>query len=343
MYLKPALERNVETVISYYRRSPFAVKSQHLLVRLLHAITTPQSQELLRYYDNVDTIALNIGQTLGLTSPISKGRLWDGVFYGKGNVEILFADNESFNPIDADDDWENLEPIKVLRHPRSDLNMNIPDGNNTGIEQGIVVISINIPMLAIQYRAFRREEAKFAFSTGNNERSIMQFIHMYPLTNMIRSHLDVAIFNRFDKTFRGLPIGEHAVKHPFYLIDYRKEMDLFIDLTLESLQDTAKGFYDVLRTIPAVSQDNMVEVMRLPDVATTRQIVWALLITRLPALLFLFESAKLHPSTKNGMEVNAIRRHLTQLRAENVIRSVLGKYPYLCMDVEYDIKKLMEN
>ena len=343
MYLKPALERNVETVITYYRRSPFAVKSQHFLVRLLHAITTPKSQELLRYYDNVEASALNIAMTMGMTSPISRGNLFNGIFYGPGNVEVLIADNTPFDPVAADADWENLEPIRVLRHPRSDLTMNIPNGKNTGIEEGLVVVSVNIPLLAIQYRAFRQEENRLAFITGANQRSIMQFMHMYPLTNMVRSHMDVVMFNRMDRMIRGLPMGETTQKHPFYLIDYSKELNLFHERTIESLQDTAKGVYDTLRSIPAVTKENLVEVMDLPDMAATRQVVWALVLARLPALNFLFRMAKDGPSTKNGMEVNTIKRRLLQLRTEHLFQSVFNRYPSLHMDVEMELKDLMDH
>ena len=343
MYLKPVLERNIETVIKYYRKSPFAVKSQHLLVRLLHAITTPKSQELLRYYNNVDASVLNIAQTLGFTSAISRGKIWNGVFYGPGNPEILIADNEPFDPIKADSDWENLEPIRVIRHPRSDLNMNIPNGNKTSSETGIVVIVINVSMLAIQYRAFRREENRQSYLTETNERSMVQFLHMYPLTNMVRSHMDYVMFNRINNLARGYPIGEATVKHPFYLIDYSQELNNFHTNTIHSLNDTAKGFYDTLRSIPAISKENLVPVMELPDITGTRQVIWALILARLPALNFLFWSAKNGPNTKNGMEVNAIKRRLLQLRTENLLHSVFGNYPSLSMDIEAELKELIEN
>lgn len=343
MYLKPALERNIEAVITYYRKSPFAVKSQHLLVRLLHTITTPKSQELLRYYDNVEASALNIAQTLGFTSAISKGKIWNGIFYGPGNPEVLIADTTPFNPIEADLNWENLEPIQVLRHSRSDLNMNIPNGIKSSDEVGLAIIVINIPLLAIQYRAFRREENRQAFLTNSNERSIMQFLHMYPLTNMVRSHMDYVMFNRINNLAHGYPIGEASIKHPFFLIDYSQELNQFHEHTLQTLNDTAKGFYDTLRSVPTVSEENLAYVMKLPDIAGTRQVIWALILARLPALNFLFWSAKTGPNTKNAMEVNSIKRRLLQLRTENLLHSVLGNYPSLYMDVEMELRNLITN
>ena len=70
-----------------------AVESSHFLVRLLQSITVPQSQNIERYYDNVDAISLNVSMALKMTSAISKGEMFDGVFYGKGNPEILIAHN----------------------------------------------------------------------------------------------------------------------------------------------------------------------------------------------------------------------------------------------------------
>jgi len=335
-YLKPNLKHNVESVISYYRKSPFAVKSQHFLVRLLHAIIVPKSQEIERYYDNVDAIALNIGMTMGMTSSISRGHIFNGVFYGKGNHEILIADNTSFNPIEAEKNWEELEPIKVLRHPRSDLNFNLPDGTNTGVEDGFVVISVNIPMLAVQYRSWRRQEGRFSLVTGASERNIMQFIHMYPIPNMLRSHADLAIFNRlFNWTF-GLPMGEATVKHPFFLIDYHKDVDHTIDVVLDNLDRVHKNFYDTLGSIPAITEDSMQEVLQLPEIPATRQVIWALTIARLPTLRLLFKLAEAGGGNKNQLEKNHIIRKLKEYKTANFFKSYLPKERYLDLQAEIE-------
>lgn len=341
MYLKPNLKRNVDAIINYYRNSSYAVKSQHFLIRLLLSLTTPKSQEIERYYSNVDSTCLNIAMTLGMTSSISKGSLFKGIFYGQNNKEILIADNSEFDPIEADNNWEELEPIRVIRHPRSDLTFNIPNGINTGIEDGICVIIINIPMLAIQYRAFRNKENKNAFSTGANERSIMQFIHMYPLTNMVRSHADVAIFNRASKLFTGEPLGVSKLKHSFYLIDYSDQLDEFLIDTLCSLEETTKNLNDTLRSIPVITKKDLTELFTLPDVAVTRQLLWAYTIACLPALVFLFKTAKYGIETKNGSELNMIRRKLIQQKSENLMKTMLSSDISLLMDIESEIDILM--
>ena len=194
--IKKLLNHNLDRVIRYYRQSPMAVKSSHLLVRLLHSIAVPKSQHIIRYYSNVSDIALEVAMSMGITSSLYKGRVFNGIFYGEGSQEIIIAHDTPFDYLDIEDNWENLEPIKVVRHSRSDLGMNIPDGTVTGNNDGVAVIMINVVMLALQYRAFREQEARFRLMNGINERSIYQFVHMYPLTNMIRSQTDCALFNR---------------------------------------------------------------------------------------------------------------------------------------------------
>ena len=95
LYIKHGLLRNLSMVIKFYRRNPMAVKSDHFLIRLLQSINVPHSQNIERYYNNVDAVSLNVSMMLKMTSSIFKGQLFNGIFYGPGNDEILIAHNES--------------------------------------------------------------------------------------------------------------------------------------------------------------------------------------------------------------------------------------------------------
>ena len=54
--LQAGLQRNLNTVMQYYRTHPMAVESDHLLVRLLQSIDIPLSQNPERYQDNVQAM-----------------------------------------------------------------------------------------------------------------------------------------------------------------------------------------------------------------------------------------------------------------------------------------------
>jgi hypothetical protein len=322
-FIRDGLLRNLGTVLRYHRKNPMAVNSGHFLVRLLGSISVPKSQQLERYYDNVDAISLNLSMALKMTSSIYKGQVFDGVFYGEGNREILLAHNEPFNVHEAHREWENVCAIKVLRHPYSDLGLNTPDGKQNGVEEGICVIAINIPMLAVQYRAFRIQEEYYASEEINSQRSVMQFLRMYALPNMLPSHLDYALFNRMFNLQTGAPMGATKKKHSFYLTDYSRNVDDFQSGIIANLDVVGRSFSKILGTIPLVAKESLGQAMSLPDVVPTRQVDWALSLARIPALHFLFSAGRFGPRTTNQQEVNQVLRSVLSYRTNNIFKSVL--------------------
>ena len=343
VYVKQGLQRNLQIVTQYYRTNPMAVNSSHFLVRLLQSITIPQSMNLERYYANVDAISLKLSMAMKMTSSIFKGQLFDGVFYGPNSLEVLIADNESFDIVEANKNWEDLCPVQVLRHPKSDLGLNLLDGTNTGSETGLAVIVINIPMLALQYRAFRYNEIYLSKSEdtedGDSQKSIMQFVHMYVLPNMLYSHLDQAIFNRIDNFEKGAPLGKSKKNHPFYLTDWSSKLNQIHGILLNNLKTTKRNFFDILKTIPMVTCENAAELMIVPDLVPTRQVIWALSISRLNVLSFIFRVFEEGAGIKNQSEINYVLKQILNYRTNNLMKSILPLDVYF--DIENDINELI--
>jgi len=347
LYVKAGLEKNLIQVIMFYRRNPMAVHSDHFLVKLLQSVTIPQSQNLERYYNNVDALALNLSMALGMTSPIFKGRLFDGVFFGKGNYELLIANDETIDPFEADKEWQNIAAVRILSHPRSDLGFNLPDGKLTGSEQGLAVISINIPLLAIQYRAFRLNEIRIN-SNENGEvidstLTVNHFIHMHVLPNMMYSYLDHVLFNRISNLQSGVPLGESKKPHSFYLTDFSVKLNHVQTAILNYLHKTEKDFTGILQNIPVVSKKDTSVLMELPDLPLTRQVLWGLILARLPELTFLCRMSKDNVGNKNQSEINRILRYFLNYKSDNLFRSMLPLdiFTDIMDDIE-DIKHMIK-
>lgn len=339
-WVRDGLKRNLGTTIAYYRRNPQAVRGEHFLVRLLQSITVSQNQQLERYYANVDALALYLANALKMTSSIANGKIFKGVFYGEGTSEILIAVDTDFDPLWAHKNWENLPSVTVLRHPRSDLAMNLPDGQATGTETGLAVIAINITMLAIQYRAFRLNEMKNAkFEDG--QRSIQQFIHMYVLPNMLASQTDVAIFNRIDNLSKGAPLGQSKKRHAFYLPDtYDRRCQQIQEGILGHIETSNLDFVTILRSVPVVTKENLEQALRLPNIAPTMQVEWALTIARLPGLAFLTRVAPMGGKNRNQRELNAIVRMALRYKTANILRNRLPEDLY--WDVQLEIDQILK-
>lgn len=326
-YIRDGLKHNLDRTIKYYRQNPWAVPSDHFLVRLIQSIVVGVNMPLERYYANVDNLSLNLSMALKMTSSIYKGKLHDGVFYGKGCHEILIAHDTEFNFWDAEKNWEDLQPIQVLRHPRSDLEMNLPDGkvNTEETINGLAVIAINIPMLAVQYRSWQRQEWAIAEQMGDSPRSIMQFVHMYLLPNMLYSQLDYAIFNRIYRTMHDFPnySTKMARNLPFYTTDFSDRVNASQEVVLNNLAKVGRSFTGILRNIPAVTMQDMDQVMTVPDVAPTRQVTWALAIARIDAVRLMLDLSKWHPKFRNGQELNRLRQALRNFASNSVMKEML--------------------
>lgn len=335
-YVKDGLRKNLATVIKYYRNTSMAVPANHFLVKLLQSIAVSQSLPLDRYYANVDAVAMNLSMALKMTSSIYGGKIFSGTFYGPGSDEVIIANDDPFDPRVIDRDWKNASPVKVLMHPKTDLALNIPNGDSNGTEKGLSVFTVNIPMLAVMYRAFRNSEIAFVQNAEESQRSLMQFIHMYVLPNMLFSHLDIALFNRVHHLQRGLGMSTSRRNHPFYLTDWTLRVDRVQTDILDFLDKGQYNFGTMLRYIPAAVEDNMEEVMLLPNLAPTRQVMWALTAARLPVLDFLFLQNSRGNAYPNRAEINKVLRDVLWYGRDQMLRQ------YLPIDIYYDVSDQVE-
>lgn len=336
--IKDGLNENLDKALDYYHRASQAVGSSHLLVRLITALGVPYTQDISRYYANVRESCLSTTKIIGLTSSINKGSLFRGVFYGPGSREAIIAHDDGFDPEMAHQNWRQLEPIQVIRHPRTDLGLVPPAGKNIGIEEGVAVILINVPMLAIQYRAWKLNEARNEAVHGIQPHAMPVFLHMYPLANMLRSHIDIAIFNRYRAFFYGSPIGVCQKDTPFFIMDYERRLNSYIETNLKMMASDQLSFIEVMRNIRLPSSDDIYERMMLPDVAPTRQVIWAFTLGSMDLLEFLFRFSESNHSSKNGAEITRVWRRYREYRNEGIIRSMLP--PDLQLDFDFTIETM---
>lgn len=332
-YVREGFKDNLSKVITYYRKNPQAVKSDHFLVKLLQSITVSQSLDTVRYYNAVDAMALNMSMALKMTSSIYPGKVFNGIFYGLGNDEILIATDMGFDPLYAHDHWRDVCAVQVLRHPRSDLYLTLADGKSTGREQGVVVVTVNIPLLAIQYRAFRMNER---LATLDSQQSVMQFVHMYVLPNMLPGHLDYAIFNRLFMRLLFKEPGINERKLPFFLTDYSQRADDVLKEVLNTVSTHAYRFDTIMRSIPSVTASEGIETFKLPELAPTRQVLWSLVVSRLPILEFLFRIYDRVRSSQNSGEINKVLRAALFYRNDGTLRDNLP------LDLYYDAMETVD-
>lgn len=329
--IKRTYQRELDKIVEYYNTRVYAVQSNHLLCRILTTGYVPIQYEMSRFMEVAYTRAPYVAKYFNLTSEINYGKFFDGVFYGEGNDEIILYTDDYFNPFDAIANWRTLKPVTVLEHPISDLDLLLPNGENNSTAKGLCVISINLPMLLAMYKGFLQHQASIG-----GQRGVTHFVHMYVLPGMLQSHLEIVLLNRVKNQFYAAPMSSSLKHHPFMVTDYSNQVDRVAKDIIKHLKDKQTLYTQYLKCIPSFYNEDMQEFLLMPDMAKTRQVWWALILTRLGTMKFLLDIGEDKGVSSNGTYINKIQIDIKQLLRENLIATVLPK------DLFYETKETFE-
>jgi hypothetical protein len=295
----------------------------------------------MQYASVAETRAAYIANSFRMTSELTAGHAFDGVFYGPGSPEVLLHRDCYFDPIHASKHWRHISAIQVHRHPQSHLGLLLANGKETCSESGIGVISVNIGLLAMQYRGFILEQYRKLQNHSESLLGINHFIHMNVLPPILYRHMDYVLMNRMMNLFYGAPMGQAYLKHPFLLYDYQQKLDKSLGFYLKHIQDKSMRYEDMLLGIPAIFANTQYEALQLPDYAPTRQVQWSLLLARLPVIQFLIDVGGDKGKRRNSTQLNNLNRHITRLLRDNSIMQ--GLNPSLSIDYQIQLEALQRS
>lgn len=327
---------DINKVIEYYRYGSFFVPNTHLLVRLINTVGTPLSYELNHYYEVTLARALYSANSLKLTSSINYGQWHVGEFYFNC-PEVIIAYNGSDSPQELAKGWQDLQPVKVLECPASNMNYLLPNGINHSSERGLVVIAIDIVQLMIQYRCFMEVQSAKAAKGLDNVDTTKHFVAKYVLPNMLRSQTDMVLFNRLYNLEMGAPMGVAAKRQPFHISDYTGVLDKNLHLFLDRIRNTGRDFENYIEQLPRFFSDNP---LGMPDILETRQVWWALFLARKRQIEFLLEIGGEKGLQMNQAEVNQLKRMVKQFKSDRIYDKVLPEG--MKLDMDYFFKQVTE-
>ena len=276
-------QSEIDKAISFYQTRVHSVKSNHLLCRLLITSSPEFDQDNERFAQYAQTKAPYLSKHFGMTSSIGSGKTKESIFYGDDIDEILLYTESYFDPFTILNDWKNIQAIKVINHPFSCLIPKLFNGKKKESGSGISVVGIDIALLLMQYRGWLIEQKQRQEETGS-VLSEGHFVSMYVLPQMLRTHTEIAIFNRLTNLNDGAPMTEMLIKNSFVVLDYHSKLDKALKDVLRFIKDKSALYSYSLKTIPCAFEENMQKALLLPDVAPTVQVWWALIIARASTL-----------------------------------------------------------
>ncbi len=268
-YIRDRYSVNLNKVKEYYIGLKRAVPSNHPIVTLLNSMNIP-SNSFDDYKYSAQILAYEVGASLNMGS-FSYVRGWQSRswFYGDLIREYIHIKDSDFADIYAD--WTKLEPVTVDYHPRSDVSYLALDGKNMTNEIGYAVITIDPVMLIHQYKKWR--ESQKPVPVGERQ-SVMQFVGMYIIPGMMRSHLNVAFINRISKMLKGempeLPIRKNLTA----LAETINQIDSICSEIADKLCNMESTLSDISKSIPVpygTDLSTITTISKEPPTIATKQ------------------------------------------------------------------------
>lgn len=320
-YVTERVGSNIDRLVDYYQNSGGFADSRHILIRALSNLTGSYTVPPGYYADYVLDNYDNSCRAEGITTATSMGAIHrNGHFYGRGSDEIYIAIESYGNANVITRNWRTQEPVKVLRHPYMDMNLNLPDGK--GFIDGVAVFTIDFVVLGLMYRAWRLEEDRKPAGTGE---TLAQFIYQYVLPGMLRSQANVAMLNRVAAEVNGLDTGLVVKKKiPLSLPDNTSYVNTIATQYVQWALNSGRSFEQLIQSFPQPFSESVTDTVVASGIPRTRQSRWATTVAEVPLLAFLLDIDQETQSQANVGEKVDIKRDLRIMKTERTFQGVRG-------------------
>lgn len=328
--------RELAKVSAYYKSSNYVVNGDHLLNQLLLQLNVSLNRDLESYVRICGQETERLARVFKLVNPVvSNPEVRSGEFYNADTKEFIILHAEEFDFLKAYEQWDKLVPVKVHTHSFTDTTMGVADGKytNTLREGGYSVISINLPMLALQYRAWiDKVQSRQDFKTQT-----VNFIYCYPIVNIQTRHMELAIINRLINTYRNLPVAEFKGVHPITVTNIDSHLDRAIKSRIDIINKGEYKFDQLFNIFDCLKFKTWFNVIRPLDISPVRSVKWVLELQTLNYFEFFVETRG--ERGYNNQEVKRVLRDLRYLSNDNTYFK--SAFPHIESKID-NLKTLLE-
>lgn len=339
-YAQRGLQINVERIIEYARVNRPKVNSDFIIAKLLDILPPTQGLTPERYYDNIELDSNDFAKSVGISTSTNIGRIYTNEFYGKDSVEIIVSaplKKPEFDDLGNLKDWKDVEPINILYYPSSDVNLDIPHGKDNFDVDGFSVIVIDVALLGVQYSQW---SLSVSSKPLEQRPSKYDFIYSYPLTNLLKSQLNVSIFNRLSNIYNETPLNASTGRSVVPIVDYSSEVDKGLQSVIETIEKDNLNIDEMLNRIPLGLGYHLRDILPLLDIFQSKQVYWVTLAAFEPYLDFIIKINLVTGQRGNRSITNKLKKEINRVFRDKLLNVCphIGLREYLM----YQYKNFLE-
>ncbi|AXH70811.1 hypothetical protein [Vibrio phage BONAISHI] len=308
-------EASIKKIIDFYRKFNTRGPSSSPIIKILYSMTLPEDKTAIDYYNffRQDLIP----SVYGLTGEGSEGIVHEGTFYGSAKTIILAESKSTISEITRNN-WQDLQPLKVVRHPGLKQSIVRPDLAEHGDDE-IAILYLDTGILGYMYGQWVKiNNAKALEERERPEDFISRFV--YP--NMLWSQFTQVMFNALVADYDRLTDlkDNHS---PTLVQDKAYEL---VNQLYALVEEMGPGttYEQMLENIPSLTNSSIKQDIVFPEMKNSLQTDWALTLSSLPMVTalskFCYESPRI-------TEVrNLYRREERRLKMQNIAGKVDDKH-----------------
>lgn len=282
-YIRRIYAGLIKDVQTYYRKRPKHIASNNLFAEIIKQFVVEFRSDDFTYANKVEKQMDRLISAMGLTSPVHRGKIFQGITLGQKAHEVVIASYDEFPTQGLGRTWRELKPLRYLYHTRTDVQLAIQNNSTPGKAYGVVMV--NIPMLLVQYRYWLRWQQ--GLGEPETVESPMRFVGAFVLPNAIESYLEISWFNRLARNAKGIPNAKYLSPHPFYVTDMSDRLEKLATFTNNIAITKAVGLQAAAAAVPGITNETLFETVQLPRSVVTLQNEWAIAMARLPYIQYL--------------------------------------------------------
>jgi hypothetical protein len=336
-YVKRQLSLNLQRTQEFYHQHVTTVSSEHMLVRLLNSIPTPDTVSPYSFIDAIALKSSSMTATMDWMGPYHVGRVFKGVFYSGTYPEIIVSVSESFNASADEDKWWRVRAVKALRTPETALSLMLANGKNNPDKPGLAIFQVDIARLALQYRSYKK------WCLANNySGSTTQFVARFVIPNILPSQLDHAILNRLMHLYYTSQntVDSKERVHSFVLPNVETHCNRALEAMLKNIHLAKNNFEAMLECMDLIVCDSASGLLKIPDLPLTRQVNWVLSLSRIDHLHFLIDLGLKRGLTANLGDIYQMARSVKSDSVIDMMKGVLA--PPIFFEEQAKFERLLD-
>lgn len=283
-FIKRQYTHEINKLLDYYRNRDRSVPGGNLFYKIIHNLDVNIYDNIGDYFKYIDRNSEYIAKTYKLVCNSSPGEVLDNVFYKNNSYSVINYVRTDYNLYEIEKNWINYCPLRITYSNITDLDFYLFDKTKRPSINTVMVAELDINLMMLMYYHWCKVRLNQDRSTNPGT-----FVYKVLYPNTMKTHIDIAIWNRLIWRFYKYDIPRFELDHPFHVIDFTRYIDNVLD---KIIKDTDKGNYDIeqlIKMVPTVVNKDMLETLYINRAVYTRQSEWAIWIARLKYINFVID------------------------------------------------------